>query len=500
MVIERDLTTLPLRGKEGFKGKLRSWFPLEKKRKKERKKMKYIQIQKHWFCQTQLVWQVSVERKKRYLALNPQEVQPVRWLAEKPESTSTAHPLVGLLRKHIPTARIEKIWWDPRTHETWLPLSNLQGTWYLWVEGAGKDRQVHLLSPDRMDLLRFGEKGTFTKKKAYEGVFPEPSESHFQNVYAQWIEAALQTPEEKEEKASEEEQPSGLETNIPGYQRSAKDQLKRKLRTVRKSIARLHHQLPEDPVQLLAEAKWLQMYGARIPAEAAEIVLLPEETGEESNRVITLDPDKSLGAQIEGRFKAVKKGKRATEVATRYLDSAEKEAQGLEAALATLKGDPLPWEAVERILTRYQLTPPQPRSVSAAVEKESLPYRVFENEHQVSFLIGKSPSENDVMTKAAQANDYWFHVVGTTGSHVIVPLRTLPGRQMTEDLKRQAGIYAVHYSKVRRGREAEVYCTQRRYLRKKKGLPAGLWLIEKSETLWIRYEEAELATLLQWAV
>ncbi len=472
--------------------------------------MKYIQIQKQWFHQTELLWQVSVEKKKKhYLAVNPQEMQPVRWVPEKPDSLTTTHPLVALLRKHIPTARIEKIWWDPHTKETWVPLFCLQGTWYLWIEGTGKDRQVHLLTPEKMDLLRFGEKGTFTKKKIYDGTWPEPPALQWENVFAKWIEAPLEKAvevvgtenvmpvEEKIAFIEKEEEELG---DLPGYQRKAKDQVKRKLRTVKKSLSRLQRQLPQDPSNLLAEAKWLQMYGTRVEPEATELRLQPEETGETQERVIALNPDQSLGAQIEARFRQVKKGKRATEVATQYLVTAEKEVHKLEFDLLALKSTALMWSEVEQILTRYQLVPMQARSTAvSSVEKESLPYRVFETDQRISFLIGKSPSENDAMTKAAQANDYWFHVIGTTGSHVIVPLRTLPNRQLSEEVKRQAAIYAIHFSKVRRGREGEVYCTQRRYLRKKKGLPAGLWLIEKSETLWVRYEEAELATVLQWA-
>ena len=472
--------------------------------------MKYIQIQKQWFHQTELLWQVSVEKKKKhYLAVNPQEMQPVRWVPEKPDSLNATHPLVALLRKHIPTARIEKIWWDVHTKETWVPLSCLQGTWYLWVEGTGKDRQVHLLTPEKMDLLRFGEKGTFTKKKLYEGTWPDPPALQWENVFSKWIKAPLekavgvvdtesvQPVEEKTSFAEKEEEEVG---DLPGYQRKAKDQVKRKLRTVKKSLSRLQQQLPQDPSNLLAEAKWLQMYGARVEPEATELRLQPEETGETQERVIALNPDQSLGAQIEARFRGVKKGKRATEVAMQYLIAAEKEAHKLEFDLLALKSTPLMWSEVEQILTRYQLVPMHTRSTAvSSAEKESLPYRVFETDQRISFLIGKSPCDNDAMTKAAQANDYWFHVIGTTGSHVIVPLRTLPNRQLSEEVKRQAGIYAIHFSKVRRGREGEVYCTQRRYLRKKKGLPAGLWLIEKSETLWIRYEEAELATVLQWA-
>ena len=467
--------------------------------------MSYIQIQKHWFHQTELLWQVSFNKKKKqYLALNPQELQPIRWVPEKPESLQASHPLIGLLRKHIPTARVEKIWWDPKTQETWIPLSTLQGTWYLWVEGEGRDRQVHLLKPDGMDLLRFGEKGTFTKKKVYEGLFPDPPSAQFEDVFTRWIEApsqgTLELPLEGVASSAAPVAPVMPDNDIPGYQRSAKDQLKRKLRTVRKSILRLQTQLPTDPTQLLAEAKWLQMYASRVSIEATELILSPEETGEATTRVISLDPEASVGAQIEARFRAVKRGKRTVEVASRYLDVAKKEAEKLDADLTCLKAQALPWSDVERILLRYEIIPVQARTSGAVIAKENLPYRAFEAPHHVSFLVGKSPQENDALTKASQANDYWFHVIGTTGSHVVIPFRTLPDRQINEVLKRQAGIYAIHFSKVRRGREGEVYCTQRRYLRKKKGLPVGLWLIEKSETLWVRYEEAELATLLQWAV
>jgi hypothetical protein len=43
--------------------------------------------------------------------------------------------------------------------------------------------------------------------------------------------------------------------------------------------------------------------------------------------------------------------------------------------------------------------------------------------------------------------------------------------------------------------EGEVYCTRRQYIRKQKGLAAGLWLVDKSETVLIRYSSSELADI-----
>jgi len=95
-------------------------------------------------------------------------------------------------------------------------------------------------------------------------------------------------------------------------------------------------------------------------------------------------------------------------------------------------------------------------------------------------LAGKTDVDNDFLSlKMAKPNDYWFHVRGMPGSHVI--LRAKPNAEPDrETLKRAAAVAAFH-SKARNGGTVAVSCTMARYVTKPKGAkPGSVWIRKES--------------------
>jgi predicted ribosome quality control (RQC) complex YloA/Tae2 family protein len=86
-------------------------------------------------------------------------------------------------------------------------------------------------------------------------------------------------------------------------------------------------------------------------------------------------------------------------------------------------------------------------------------------------------------------------VVSGGGSHVVIPKKF---KTLNPQTKREAGILAVHFSKLRKDQAGEVYFTTRGHLKKKKSMAPGLWIVEKSEILFIRYTDLELRSLLEY--
>ncbi len=93
-------------------------------------------------------------------------------------------------------------------------------------------------------------------------------------------------------------------------------------------------------------------------------------------------------------------------------------------------------------------------------------------------LAGKSDADNDFLSlKVAGPKDYWFHVRGMSGSHVI--LRAKPNEEPDrETLKRAAAVAAFH-SKARKGGIVAVSCTRARYVTKPRGANPGSVRIRK---------------------
>ena len=100
-------------------------------------------------------------------------------------------------------------------------------------------------------------------------------------------------------------------------------------------------------------------------------------------------------------------------------------------------------------------------------------------------LAGKSDADNDFLSlKMAKPKDYWFHVRGMPGSHVV--LRSKPNEDPDrETLKRAAAVAAFH-SKARNGGIVAVSCTRARYVTKPRGAKSGSVRIRKESVLKVR--------------
>jgi predicted ribosome quality control (RQC) complex YloA/Tae2 family protein len=100
-------------------------------------------------------------------------------------------------------------------------------------------------------------------------------------------------------------------------------------------------------------------------------------------------------------------------------------------------------------------------------------------------LVGRTDADNDYLSlKLARPDDWWFHVRGVPGGHVILqgPVGEDPDR---ETLKRAAAIAAYH-SKARRAGLVAVSCTRARYVTKPRDAKAGTVQIRKEIVLKVR--------------
>lgn len=100
-------------------------------------------------------------------------------------------------------------------------------------------------------------------------------------------------------------------------------------------------------------------------------------------------------------------------------------------------------------------------------------------------LAGRSEDDNDRLSlKVARPDDWWFHVRGMPGSHVI--LRAQKGRDPDSATKKMAAAIAAHHSKARSGGVVAVSCTRARYVTKPRGARPGTVHIRKESVLKVR--------------
>jgi predicted ribosome quality control (RQC) complex YloA/Tae2 family protein len=100
-------------------------------------------------------------------------------------------------------------------------------------------------------------------------------------------------------------------------------------------------------------------------------------------------------------------------------------------------------------------------------------------------LAGRTDRDNEVLSlKIAKANDWWFHVRGLPGSHVVlvVPAGEEPDR---ETVKAAAAIAAWHCKK-RDAKLVAVSGTRGRYVSKARGAPPGTVEVRKETVFKVR--------------
>jgi predicted ribosome quality control (RQC) complex YloA/Tae2 family protein len=107
-------------------------------------------------------------------------------------------------------------------------------------------------------------------------------------------------------------------------------------------------------------------------------------------------------------------------------------------------------------------------------------------------LIGKGDADNDRLTFGlAEPRDFWLHVAGPAGSHVVVRNPYALDELPRPVLERAAELAAWH-SKARGARgKVEVHVCRVADVRKPKGAPPGLVQLKRWETLKVYAKEPE---------
>ncbi|MDD8017272.1 MAG: NFACT RNA binding domain-containing protein, partial [Bacteroidota bacterium] len=120
-------------------------------------------------------------------------------------------------------------------------------------------------------------------------------------------------------------------------------------------------------------------------------------------------------------------------------------------------------------------------------EKEQLPpFKIFTVDGGFTVYAGKSSENNDLLTvKYSKPNDLWFHARGSSGSHVVLKIGSGQGTPSKKAIEQTAAI-AAYYSKMKNAKHVPVAMTEKKYVRKPKGVPTGTVVIEKEKVIFIQ--------------
>jgi predicted ribosome quality control (RQC) complex YloA/Tae2 family protein len=100
-------------------------------------------------------------------------------------------------------------------------------------------------------------------------------------------------------------------------------------------------------------------------------------------------------------------------------------------------------------------------------------------------LAGRTDADNERLSlEVARSEDWWFHVRGMPGSHVV--LQGPAGEEADRKTLEQAAAITAHHSKARRAGLVAVSCTRARDVTKPRGAKPGTVEVRKETVLKMR--------------
>jgi len=134
--------------------------------------------------------------------------------------------------------------------------------------------------------------------------------------------------------------------------------------------------------------------------------------------------------------------------------------------------------------------PPPPDPEAGTYEGRSVARR-FVSADGMTVLVGRTAEDNDVLTfKLGSPRDFWLHVAGESGSHVVV--RNPEGLdRMPRETERFAASLAAGYSKAKNGGRVAVHVARCEDVSKRRGLPPGKVLLDRFKSVQVAPSRGE---------
>src|SRR5258706_2819454 len=116
-------------------------------------------------------------------------------------------------------------------------------------------------------------------------------------------------------------------------------------------------------------------------------------------------------------------------------------------------------------------------------QAENLPFHEFEFKG-FRILVGRNAEGNDKLTlKYSFKDDLWLHAKDVAGSHVLIKYQS--GKNFPKDVIEYAAGLAAYNSKRKNESLCPVAFTPKKFVRKRKGDPAGMVVVEREEVILV---------------
>jgi predicted ribosome quality control (RQC) complex YloA/Tae2 family protein len=220
----------------------------------------------------------------------------------------------------------------------------------------------------------------------------------------------------------------------------------------------------------------LLMANLHIISPGTEVIHLPDFY--HPGTIITIKLKKELNAQRNAAvfYKKAKNQHIEIERLQESLEHKEKEIQKIKDDLAAL-------QTINDLKTIRRKAEELGLTKTNDAQEQSLPYHEF-IVNGFRIWVGRSAKQNDELTlKFAYKEDLWLHAKDVAGSHVIIKHQS--GKNFPKDVIERAAELAAYNSKRKTETLCPVVFTPKKYVRKRKGDPAGAVVVEREDVIMV---------------
>lgn len=230
----------------------------------------------------------------------------------------------------------------------------------------------------------------------------------------------------------------------------------------------------------------LTAHAYETPSSEAESFPVEDWTRGGERVDVPIRQGQSLSASAEWYFRKAKESRTAVKQAALRLEETRRRLEEVRAGLAAL-ADISHSAALEKWKKSRAAILERTGFEDGGEEQLKVPYRrVDAGGYEI--WIGKNAQSNDELLRMAHKDDLWLHARGSAGSHVVIRMRKQTKRPPQAVIDKAAGL-AAWYSKQKGSSLVPVILTQRKYVRKPKGAPPGLVVVEREDVLMVKPDQ-----------
>ncbi|QWB95678.1 NFACT family protein [Mycoplasmatota bacterium] len=209
------------------------------------------------------------------------------------------------------------------------------------------------------------------------------------------------------------------------------------------------------------------------------------------NQTIKLDEHLTLNENAQKLYKKYHKAKRSIDPILQQIEENENLIQLFEEFQTYLDlSSAIDLADFEQSLIPYGYT--SKKQTQKQQKHKQKPHVLEIIDEDATYYIGKNSMQNSYITHdLAQQNDYWFHVKGAPGSHLIVKSSAL-----TEKIIRKAAMLAAYHSKLRLSSSIPVDYTQIKHIKKIPHKPGYQVFYHVYKTIFIDIDELLIKSYL----